>query len=98
VPDIAVRAARTGERIVLELHNGTDTPRDATITMLAYADPAPRTVSLAAGAVELITLPGPWYDAVVRCGDAAWRFAGRVETGFDATSDPAMGLASAQAW
>jgi phospholipase C len=98
VPGIAVRAARAGERIVLELRNGTDAPRDAAVTMLAYADPAPRTVSLAAGAVELITLPGPWYDAVVRCGDAAWRFAGRVETGFDATSDPAPGLASAQDW
>jgi phospholipase C len=97
-PGIAVRAARAGERIVLELRNGTDAPCDATVTMLAYADPAPRTVSLAAGAVELITLPGPWYDAAVRCGDAAWRFAGRVETGFDGTSDPALGLASAQDW
>jgi phospholipase C len=98
MPGIAVRAARAGERIVLELRNGTDAPRDATVTMLAYADPAPRTVSLAAGAVEVITLPGPWYDAAVRCGDAAWRFAGRVETGFDGTSDPALGLASTQAW
>ena len=98
VPGIAVRAARVGERIVLELRNGTDAPRDATVTMLAYADPAPRTVSLAAGAVEVITLPGPWYDAAVRCGDAAWRFAGRIETGFDGTSDPALGLASSQAW
>ncbi|NIA55306.1 phospholipase C, phosphocholine-specific [Massilia sp. TW-1] len=98
VPGIAVRAARAGERIVLELRNGTDAPRDATVTMLAYADPAPRTVSLAAGAVEVIMLPGPWHDAAVRCGDAAWRFAGRVETGFDGTSDPASGLASVQAW
>jgi phospholipase C len=97
-PGIVVRAARAGERIVLELRNGTDAPRDATVTMLAYADPAPRTVNLAAGAVEVITLPGPWYDAAVRCGDAAWRFAGRVETGFDGTSDPTLGLASAQAW
>jgi phospholipase C len=59
--------------------------------MLAYADPAPRTVDLAAGAVDSVELPGPWYDAEVRSGDAVWRFAGRIETGYDGTSDPAMG-------
>jgi phospholipase C len=92
VPGIVVRAMRDGDRIVLELTNGADAPRVATLTMLAYADPAPRTVALAPNGVERIALPGPWYDAVVRSGDAAWRFAGRIETGFDGTSDPAMTL------
>jgi phospholipase C len=97
-PPIFVRAMRDGDRIVLELSNGADAPREATLTMLAYADPAPRTIALAANAVESVALPGPWYDAVVRCGDAAWRFAGRIETGYDGTSDPAMTLASIQPW
>jgi phospholipase C len=91
VPAVAVRAAREGDRIVLELRNGADAPRAATVTMLAYADPAPRTVNVGAGAALRIALPGPWYDAEVRSGDAVWRFAGRVETGYDGTSDPAMG-------
>jgi phospholipase C len=98
VPAILVRAMRDGDRIVLELRNGADAPREAVLTMLAYADPAPRTIALAAHAVERVALPGPWYDAVVRSGDAAWRFAGRVETGYDGTSDPAMTLASTQPW
>jgi phospholipase C len=96
-PGIAVRAAREGARIVLELRNGTDAARAATVAQLAYADPAPRTVDLAAGAVERVVLPGPWYDAEVRCGDAAWRFAGRIETGYDGTSDPAMAALAAMA-
>jgi phospholipase C len=96
-PGIAVRAAREGTRIVLELRNGTDAARAATVAQLAYADPAPRTVDLAAGAVERVVLPGPWYDAEVRCGDAAWRFAGRIETGYDGTSDPAMAALAAMA-
>jgi phospholipase C len=89
VPGIFVRAMRDGDRIVLELRNGADIPREATLTMLAYADPAPSTIALAPNGVERIALPGPWYDAVVRSGDTAWRFAGRIETGFDGTSDPA---------
>jgi phospholipase C len=98
VPAILVRAMRDGDRMVLEISNGADAPRDATLTMLAYADPAPRAIGLAPGAVERVALPGPWYDAVVRCGDAAWRFAGRIETGYDGTSDPAMTFASIQPW
>ncbi|MCS0629535.1 phospholipase C, phosphocholine-specific [Telluria mixta] len=98
VPAIAVRAMRDGDRLVLELRNGTDVPHEATLAMLAYADPSPRAFRLAPGAVERVALPGPWYDAVVRSGDAAWRFAGRIETGYDGTSDPAMTLASTQPW
>jgi len=98
VPDVAVRAMRDGDRLVLELRNGAGVPRDATLTLLAYADPAPRTIALAAGGIERVALPGPWYDAVVTSGAAAWRFAGRVETGYDGTSDPAMTLASLQPW
>jgi len=41
---------------------------------------------------------GQWYDFAVTCeGDSAFyrRFAGRVETGRHAVSDPAMGMADA---
>ncbi|GGY02614.1 phospholipase C, phosphocholine-specific [Massilia dura] len=97
-PDIAVSAVRDNDRLVLDLHNGGAVPREATVTMLAHGDPAPRIVRLAPGTRERVVLPAPWYDAAVSCGGAAWRFAGRVETGFDATSDPAMAVTPAQPW
>lgn len=50
------------------------------------------------GAVEELAWPlgdsGNWYDFVVRCSAAPAfqrRFAGRIETGKDSVSDPAMG-------
>jgi phospholipase C len=88
--ELVVRAVRAEDRIALELHNRGDAAREATLAMLAYGDTAPRTVTVAAGGVERVVLPGPWYDAEVASGGAVWRFAGRVETGFDGTSDPAM--------
>ncbi|GGY43502.1 phosphocholine-specific phospholipase C [Pseudoduganella albidiflava] len=88
--ELAVHAVREGDRLALELRNTGTVARQATLTMLAYADAAPRTVTVAPGGVERIRLPGPWYDAQVESNGAAWRFAGRVETGFDGTSDPAM--------
>jgi phospholipase C len=87
---LAVRAIREGGRVVLELRNAGDAPRQATVTMLAYGDPAPRVLEVAPGSAGRIALPGPWYDARVEGDGATWRFAGRIETGFDATSDPAM--------
>jgi phospholipase C len=98
MPDIGVSAARDGDRLVLELRNGGAMPREATLRMLACADPAPRTLRLAPGAIERIVLPGPWYDAAIECGAVAWRFAGRVETGYDGTSDPAVGVEPVRRW
>jgi phospholipase C len=89
--EMMVRAVREGDGLVLELRNGGATARDAVATMLAYADGTPRSFVVAPGGVERIVLPGPWYDVQVACGGAAWRFAGRLETGFDGSSDPATG-------
>ena len=64
----------------------------------AYRTDGPWTRSVAPGAVEELAWAlgdsGHWYDFTVRCGAApafARRFAGRVENGRDAVSDPAMG-------
>ncbi|QBE61790.1 phosphocholine-specific phospholipase C [Pseudoduganella lutea] len=89
-PGIAVRAVTEGNRLVLELHGRGEGVHEATVTLLAYGDPAPRRLRVAAGGTEHIALPGPWYDAQVECDGAVWRFAGRIETGFDGTSDPAL--------
>jgi phospholipase C len=47
-----------------------------------------------AGETKTVLLPlaksHGWYDASVRVGDFEQRFAGRVETGKDGMSDPAM--------
>lgn len=87
-PGLSVRAVREGDRIVLELRNAGDEPRDARVTMLAYGDLTPRTLSVAPRSLGRIVLPTPWYDAQLEYEGNRWRFAGRVETGFDGTSDP----------
>ena len=63
----------------------------------AYYPAAPATMSVAAHSTSMVTLPlassSGWYDFSVRVNgqtDYSRRFAGRMETGADSTSDPAM--------
>ena len=63
----------------------------------AYYPATPATTTVVAHGTTAITLAlaasGGWYDFSVRVnGQADWsrRFAGRMETGADSTSDPAM--------
>ncbi len=65
-----------------------------------YADRSPTETAVSPGALVRVSIPltdGPWYDFTVSLPDQpgfARRFAGRVETGADSFSDPAMsGLA-----
>jgi phospholipase C len=85
--------------IQVKLHNGSDADLSFTVSALAYRADGPWTQRVKRGKVETLEWPvadnGNWYDFVVTCEAApafARRFAGRMETGEDTVSDPAMGL------
>ena len=63
----------------------------------AYYPATPSTIPVAAHSTTMLTLPlaasNGWYDFSVRVNgqaDYSRRFAGRMETGADSISDPAM--------
>jgi phospholipase C len=94
-----VTASIGGGVLKLALKNSSDEPSTITVTQAAYGSgPGAWTTTLPPGARAERTWPtrasGGWYDLVARCdGDRTWlrRLAGRVETGQDTISDPAMG-------
>jgi phospholipase C len=86
-------------RLVLTLRNAGPAPRTAVVKPLAYAKgPARRLTVPPGGQIEdasPIAASGHWYDLeVADAHDAAFRrrFAGRMETGKPATSDPLIGV------
>ncbi|SOZ39898.1 phosphocholine-specific phospholipase C [Cupriavidus neocaledonicus] len=85
--------------IQVKLHNDGDADVTFTVKALAYRDDGPWTQRVRRGKVETLEWPvaesGNWYDFVVTCEASpafARRFAGRMETGADTVSDPAMGV------
>lgn len=99
-PSLAVVAAcdGAGARLRVSLHNPGTRPRVYRIDANAYGYPGDTEAELAAGeSRELaweMSRSGGWYDISVRdTQDPSFlrRFAGRIETGADSTSDPAMG-------
>ncbi|MEJ5999373.1 phosphocholine-specific phospholipase C [Paucibacter soli] len=89
--------AQAGE-LHLRLSNPGEQPLQLQLRALRHAEPAPRSLTLAAGAEAELRLPlaanGYWYDLGLRCSawpDFAYRLAGHLETGADSISDPAMG-------
>jgi phospholipase C len=85
-------------QVEVKLHNRGAGACTFSMRAQAYRNDGPWTVRVAPGAVGEFTWTlgdsGGWYDFVVGC-DAApsfmRRFAGRVESGKDSISDPAMG-------
>jgi phospholipase C len=85
-------------QVQVKLHNNGSQARTFTVQAMAYRNDGPWTATVEAGQVGELSWPitdsGQWYDFAVSCdGYAAFqrRFAGRMETGKDAVSDPAMG-------
>lgn len=81
-----------------ELHNPALAPATFIISVNAYVDDAPLEVTVApydtSGHMWNLHRSGNWYDVSVRVRELPGfvrRFAGRVETGRDGISDPAMG-------
>ena len=80
----------------LRLSNPRATAEPLRLVPGAYPEAMPaRTLQLAAGAQHEIGLPltatNGWYDLWVIADGSAQRLAGRIETGRDSFSDPAMG-------
>ena len=88
-------------RVRVKCYNRTSSTIVFTADAQAYRNDGPWTSSVEPGAVGEMSWAlgdsGNWYDFSVRCSAATAfvrRFAGRVETGRDSVSDPAMGLVS----
>jgi len=64
------------------------------VTANAYLTDGPWTLSVPPGTTGTLSwtvkASGYWYDFTARSGNFERRFAGRLETGADSISDPAM--------
>jgi phospholipase C len=86
-------------QLQVKLYNRSDKPCRFAVTAQAYRSDGPWTLSVAPGQIGELSWTlgdsGNWYDFAVACDLApSWRrrIAGRIETGKDTVSDPAMGL------
>lgn len=85
-------------QIIVKLHNQGNSPCTFTAIANAYLTDGPWSVQVNPQSVGELSWPvadyGNWYDFSITC-DASEsfqrRFAGRIETGKDSVSDPAMG-------
>ncbi|CAM4329259.1 phospholipase C, phosphocholine-specific [Bordetella tumbae] len=98
-PEVRVCYDIANGNVYLTTMNDGNGDASFTIKANAYFNEGPWTVSVAAGASEDIhwdlASSTRWYDFTVTCTALpGWsrRFAGRVETGADGISDPAMGF------
>ena len=102
-PEVRVAYDLTTGGLSIVLSNSGGEPVAFSIVANRYYEPTPTFYTLPAHSSETIAQPlpnGPWYDFSVAVeGDGSFhrRFAGRMETGADSTSDPAMeGVAVAE--
>jgi phospholipase C len=96
-PDVVLGYDPQSRQLRVQLSNTGPVAATFTIAANAYYPATPATVSVVARGTTVIELPlatsGGWYDFSVRVkgqSDYSRRFAGRLETGADSTSDPAM--------
>ncbi len=96
-PEVRVCYDHAGNGISLTIMNAGSTAADVTVTANAYRSDGPWTYSVAPG-MQLdpawsLAGTNSWYDFTLTMGAGfARRFAGRLETGKDGVSDPAMGV------
>lgn len=94
-PAVSVSMDRHSGAVTLHVRNLTAAPLALTVQPNAYAEPPLAALTLATGAVHRQTwhtdASGHWYDVSVSGpGGFVRRYAGRVETGRDSISDPAL--------
>ncbi|RZI97659.1 MAG: DUF756 domain-containing protein, partial [Haliea sp.] len=98
-PEVRVCYDHTGNAVQLTVMNMGDQPAEVSVSANAYRGDGPWAYSVAPG-MQIDTSwsladSGSWYDFTVTMGAGfERRFAGRVETGRDSVSDPAMGVAT----
>ncbi|SCX45726.1 phosphocholine-specific phospholipase C [Variovorax sp. EL159] len=101
LPEIRVCYDTANGDVHLEMHNIGNISCTVTVTPTAYRTDGPWTFALAPGQIQVqqwdLAYSKHWYDFSVSANvdDGTTylrRFAGRVETGTDGVSDPAMGI------
>lgn len=100
-PEVRVCYDITNGNIELSLMNAAAVPVTLHVSAMAYRHDGPWRVTVAAGGHATLPLDlavsDRWYDFQVSCPELPGygrRFAGRIETGADGVTDPAMGLES----
>lgn len=97
-PEIRVCYDHQDNAVAVTIMNMGDFPAEVTVTANAYRNDGPWTYTVAPG-MQLeprwsLDDSHSWYDFTLTMGDHfARRFAGRLESGKDGVSDPAMGVA-----
>ena len=96
-PEVVLGYEPTTRHLRVQLANGGPVAATFSLTANAYYPASPITAAVVARGTSSLALPlaasGCWYDFSVRVNgqaDFSRRFAGRMETGVDSTSDPAM--------
>ena len=96
-PGVEIEYDRAGQQLRIKLVNKGAAAAKFSLKALAYFATAPLSYSVAARSELVITqalsASGGWYDFSVKLSgqsDFSRRFAGRMETGADSVSDPAM--------
>ncbi|MFM0664604.1 phosphocholine-specific phospholipase C [Paraburkholderia sediminicola] len=97
-PEVRVCYDHGNNAVYLTIMNAGNASAQVTVTSNAYRIDGPWVYTVAAGMqVEpywTLSQSGGWYDFTVSAGNQfVRRFAGRLETGSDGISDPAMGVA-----
>jgi len=93
-PEIQVCYAPADAKIYLKVHNAGQQSGTVAIEPNAYRTDGPWTLDVAAASANTIswdlTASHAWYDFTVTADFSLRRFAGRMESGSDGISDPAM--------
>jgi phospholipase C len=96
-PEVALAYDAGSQQLRVQLTNAGPVATTFSVAANAYYPATPTTAAVVARGTSALALPlsasGGWYDFSVRVtgqADFSRRFAGRMETGADSTSDPAM--------
>jgi phospholipase C len=93
-PEIQVCYNLASAQIVLKVHNAGLQAGSVVVQANAYFIDGPWTIDVAPQSTSSrswnLAASGQWYDFTVTAAAFTRRFAGRIETGADSISDPAM--------
>jgi phospholipase C len=93
-PEVQVCYEPCTSQLYLKVSNAGSQAGQVTVTANAYSSTAPSTLAVPAGGTGVqswtLTASGCWYDFTATASNFTRRFAGRMETGQDGISDPAL--------
>jgi phospholipase C len=93
-PEVQVCYGQCTSQLYLKVNNAGSQAGEIMVTANAYFSAVPSTLAVPAAGTGTqswtLTASGGWYDFTASAGSFARRFAGRMETGEDSISDPAM--------